>query len=81
MASENMLARRGIETWGGEREGERVREISGVPLPPSNTQKKARAEGSRLVKDYKFPKLWIRDNSSWPTAECWVVASNSSAFI
>lgn len=43
--------------------------------------KESMNKGSRLVKDYTFPKLWIRTNSSWPMAECWVVVSNSSEFI
>lgn len=80
MASENMLARRRIETWGREKEREGGTEINGVPLPLSALKRK-HEEGSRLVKDYKFPKLWIRAKSSWPTAECWVVVSNISTFI
>lgn len=39
MASENMLARKGIETWGGGRET--VGEINRVPLPLSDINKKA----------------------------------------
>lgn len=48
MASENMLVERGIETWRRAREGGRESEISGIPAPLPNTQKKARIEGQDL---------------------------------
>ncbi len=64
-----------------EREGGRwcVRDKWGTFTILKNS-KESMNRGSRL-KDYKFPKLWIRANTSWPMAECWVVASNSRAFI
>lgn len=74
-----MLAKREIETWGRLGEGGIVRRISGVPLPLSNTQKKALIEGQHLWRSTTFPNCGsgLIPRGPWLSAGFWLQAAVS----